>query len=75
MSQVTVAVVAGARGVLGHATATALTARGLTVITLDRSEHAMSGVRGAAGKETADPADGQLGRGARERAILPVYGG
>jgi len=57
MSQGTVAVVAGAGGVLGHATATALAARGLTVIALDRSEHAMSDVRGAAGRETADPAD------------------
>jgi NAD(P)-dependent dehydrogenase (short-subunit alcohol dehydrogenase family) len=35
MSQVTVAVVSGAGGVLGHATATALAARGLTVIALD----------------------------------------
>lgn len=57
MSQATVAVVAGAGGALGHATTAVLAASGLTVVALDRSEHAMSDLRGAAHTEAADPAD------------------
>lgn len=57
MSQATVAVVAGAGGALGHATTAALAARGLTVVALDRSEHAMSDLGDAVRKEAADPGD------------------
>ena len=57
MSQATVAVVAGAGGALGHATTAALAASGLTVVALDRNEHAMSDLRDAVHKEAADPAD------------------
>jgi NAD(P)-dependent dehydrogenase (short-subunit alcohol dehydrogenase family) len=55
--QPTVAVVAGAGGPLGHATIAALHARGLTVVALDRNEHAMSDLSDAVRKEVADPAD------------------
>jgi NAD(P)-dependent dehydrogenase (short-subunit alcohol dehydrogenase family) len=57
MSVGEVAVVAGAGGALGHATTAALAARGLTVVALDRSEHAMSDLGDAVYKEAADPAD------------------
>ena len=57
MSQAKVAVVAGAGGALGHATTAALAAGGLTVVALDRNEHAMSDLPAAVHKEAADPAD------------------
>jgi NAD(P)-dependent dehydrogenase (short-subunit alcohol dehydrogenase family) len=57
MSDPTVAVVAGAGGALGHATAAALAARGFTVVALDRSEHAMSDLNGTVHKVVADPSD------------------
>jgi NAD(P)-dependent dehydrogenase (short-subunit alcohol dehydrogenase family) len=57
MSQATVAVVAGGGGALGHATIAVLTASGLTVVALDRNEHAMSDLPGAVHQEVADPAD------------------
>lgn len=57
MSQATVAVVAGGGGALGHATIAVLAASGLTVVALDRNEHAMSDLPGAVRKEVADPAD------------------
>jgi NADP-dependent 3-hydroxy acid dehydrogenase YdfG len=57
MSQATVAVVAGAGGALGHATTQALAARGLTVVALDRNEHAMSDLRDVVHKEAVDPGD------------------
>ena len=57
MSNGTVAVVAGAGGALGHATADALAAKGFTVVALDRSEHAMSDLSPSVHKVAADPAD------------------
>jgi NAD(P)-dependent dehydrogenase (short-subunit alcohol dehydrogenase family) len=57
MSQASVAIVAGAGGALGHATTAVLAARGLTVVALDRNEHAMSDLGDAVHKVTADPAD------------------
>lgn len=57
MSQATVAIVAGAGGALGHATTAALAARGLTVVALDRNEHAMSDLGDAVHREAADPTD------------------
>jgi|SRR5580692_1250354 NAD(P)-dependent dehydrogenase (short-subunit alcohol dehydrogenase family) len=59
MSKDKIALVAGAGGALGHATTAALAARGFTVVALDRSEHAMSELPGAARKvpvDTGDPA-------------------
>jgi NAD(P)-dependent dehydrogenase (short-subunit alcohol dehydrogenase family) len=57
MSQGTIAIVAGAGGVLGHATVAALAASGMTVVALDRSEQAMKDLGDAVPKETADPGD------------------
>jgi NAD(P)-dependent dehydrogenase (short-subunit alcohol dehydrogenase family) len=56
-SEKTVAVVAGAGGVLGHATTAALAAAGFTVVALDRNEHAMSDLGDAVRQEAADPGD------------------
>jgi NAD(P)-dependent dehydrogenase (short-subunit alcohol dehydrogenase family) len=57
MSQGTIAIVAGAGGVLGHATVAALGASGLTVVALDRSEQAMKDLGDAVRTETADLGD------------------
>jgi NAD(P)-dependent dehydrogenase (short-subunit alcohol dehydrogenase family) len=57
MSQATVAVVAGGGGALGHATIAALAASGLTVVALDRSEHAMEDLGDAVRKEAVDSGD------------------
>jgi NAD(P)-dependent dehydrogenase (short-subunit alcohol dehydrogenase family) len=57
MSHAKVAVVAGAGGALGHATADALAAGGFTVVALDRNEQAMSDLSGSVHKVAADPAD------------------
>jgi NAD(P)-dependent dehydrogenase (short-subunit alcohol dehydrogenase family) len=57
MSHAQVAVVAGAGGALGHATADALAAGGFTVVALDRNEQAMSDLSGSVHKVAADPAD------------------
>ena len=57
MSQVTVAIVAGAGGALGHATTAALAASGLTVVAVDRSEHAMRDLGDAVRKEAVDSGD------------------
>ena len=64
MSQATVAIVAGAGGALGHATTAALAASGLTVVAVDRSEHAMSDLRDAARREAVDPGRSRRGDGA-----------
>jgi len=56
MSEAVVAVVAGAGGALGHATAAALGSEGFTVVALDRSERAMSDLSSAR-TVVADPAD------------------
>jgi NAD(P)-dependent dehydrogenase (short-subunit alcohol dehydrogenase family) len=57
MSQAKVAVVAGAGGAGGAPPTAALAAGGLTVVALDRNEHAMSDLPAAVHKEAADPAD------------------
>jgi NAD(P)-dependent dehydrogenase (short-subunit alcohol dehydrogenase family) len=57
MSEGRVAVVAGAGGALGHAITAVLAASGLTVVAVDRSEHAMSDLGDAVYKEAADPGD------------------
>jgi NAD(P)-dependent dehydrogenase (short-subunit alcohol dehydrogenase family) len=57
MNSGTVAVVAGAGGALGHATTAALAAAGLTIVAVDRNEHAMSDLPGVVRREVADPAD------------------
>lgn len=50
----TVAIVAGGGGPLGHATAVALAADGLTVVAVDRTEHALSDLPEDIRREVAD---------------------
>jgi NAD(P)-dependent dehydrogenase (short-subunit alcohol dehydrogenase family) len=57
MTEGRVAIVAGAGGALGHATTAALAASGLTVVALDRSEHAMQDLGDAVRREVADSGD------------------
>jgi NAD(P)-dependent dehydrogenase (short-subunit alcohol dehydrogenase family) len=52
-----VAIVAGAGGALGHATAAALAAGGLTVVAVDRNEHEMRDLPGGIRREVADTTD------------------
>jgi 3-hydroxybutyrate dehydrogenase len=52
-----VAIVAGGGGPLGHATAVALAADGLTVVAVDRTGHALSDLPGEIGREVADVTD------------------
>jgi NAD(P)-dependent dehydrogenase (short-subunit alcohol dehydrogenase family) len=72
MSQPKVAVVAGAGGVLGHATTAALAASGLTVVALDRNEHAMKDLPDTVRKETADPVDPAALKGLIDRVAAEV---
>jgi NADP-dependent 3-hydroxy acid dehydrogenase YdfG len=53
----TVAIVAGGGGPLGHATAVALAAGGLTVVAADRTEHALGDLPGEIRREVADATD------------------
>jgi NAD(P)-dependent dehydrogenase (short-subunit alcohol dehydrogenase family) len=52
-----VAIVAGAGGALGHATAAALAARGLTVVGVDRNEDALRELHDDVRREVADTTD------------------
>ena len=52
-----VAIVAGAGGALGHATAATLVAGGLTVVAVDRNEHALGDFPGSVRAEVADTTD------------------
>ena len=52
-----VAIVAGAGGALGHATAVTLAASGLTVVGVDRNEHAMEDLPAGIRREVADPGE------------------
>jgi NAD(P)-dependent dehydrogenase (short-subunit alcohol dehydrogenase family) len=52
-----VAIVAGAGGALGHATAVTLAASGLTVVAVDRNEHALRELRDGVRPEVADTTD------------------
>ena len=52
-----VAIVAGAGGALGHATAITLTAGSLTVVAVDRNERALGDLPDDIRREVADPTD------------------
>ena len=52
-----IAIVAGAGGALGHATAATLAAGGLTVVAVDRNEHALRELPGSVRPEVADTTD------------------
>ncbi len=51
------AIVAGAGGALGHATAVTLAAAGFTVVAVDRSERGLGGFPGSVRPEVADATD------------------
>ena len=57
------AIVAGAGGELGRATATTLADRGFTVVGIDRSEIALKDLPDGIGREVADPTDPAVARG------------
>jgi NAD(P)-dependent dehydrogenase (short-subunit alcohol dehydrogenase family) len=52
-----VAIVAGAGGALGHATTATLAASGLTVVAVDRNEHALRDLPDGVRREAADTTD------------------
>jgi NAD(P)-dependent dehydrogenase (short-subunit alcohol dehydrogenase family) len=55
-----VAIVAGAGGALGHATTVTLAAGGLTVVAVDRNEHALDELPDGIRREVADTTDPSL---------------
>jgi NAD(P)-dependent dehydrogenase (short-subunit alcohol dehydrogenase family) len=57
-----VAIVAGAGGELGRATATTLADRGFTVVGIDRSEAGLKELPDGIGREVADPTDPESAR-------------
>jgi NAD(P)-dependent dehydrogenase (short-subunit alcohol dehydrogenase family) len=59
-----VAIVAGAAGELGRATAATLTDRGFLVVGIDRSESGLKELPDGIGHEVADPTDPVMARGA-----------
>jgi NAD(P)-dependent dehydrogenase (short-subunit alcohol dehydrogenase family) len=61
------AIVAGAGGALGHATAAALAASGLTVVAVDRTEHALRELPGSVRPEVADTTDPAAAKGLIDR--------
>jgi len=62
-----VAIVAGAGGALGHATAAALAASGLTVVAVDRNERALRELPDGARPEVADTTDPTAVKGLIDR--------
>jgi NAD(P)-dependent dehydrogenase (short-subunit alcohol dehydrogenase family) len=67
-----VAIVAGAAGELGRATAEKLAAAGFTVAGIDRSEAALKQLPDGIWRETADPADPAAARAAVDRIAAGV---
>jgi NAD(P)-dependent dehydrogenase (short-subunit alcohol dehydrogenase family) len=62
-----VAIVAGAGGALGHATAVTLAASGLTVVAVDRNEHAFRELHDGVRPELADTTDPAVAKGLIDR--------
>jgi NAD(P)-dependent dehydrogenase (short-subunit alcohol dehydrogenase family) len=62
-----VAIVAGAGGALGHATTATLAASGLTVVAVDRNEHALRDLPDGARPEVADTTDPAAVKGLIDR--------
>lgn len=62
-----VAIVAGAGGALGHATTATLAASGLTVVAVDRNEHALRDLPDGARPEVADTTDPTAVKGLIDR--------
>ncbi len=61
------AIVAGAGGALGHATAVTLAAVGLTVVAVDRSERGLGDFPGSLRREVADATDPAAAKGLVDR--------
>jgi NAD(P)-dependent dehydrogenase (short-subunit alcohol dehydrogenase family) len=69
-----VAIVAGAGGALGRATAAALAASGLTVVAVDRNEHALRELSGGVRPEVADTTDPAAAKSLIDRIAGDVAG-
>jgi NAD(P)-dependent dehydrogenase (short-subunit alcohol dehydrogenase family) len=67
-----VAIVAGAGGELGRATAGKLAAAGFTVVGVDRSEEGLKELPDGIRREAADPADQAAARGVVDRIAADV---
>ena len=67
-----VAVVAGGGGALGHATTAALAASGLTVVAVDRTEHALRDLPDAVRPEVADTTDPATAKSLVDRVASEV---
>jgi len=67
-----VAIVAGAGGALGHATTTGLAASGLTVVAVDRNEHALRELPGGVRPEVADTTDPAVVKSLIDRIVGEV---
>lgn len=67
-----VAIVAGAGGALGHATAVTLAASGLTVVGVDRNERGLGGLPGGVRREVADTTDPKVVRPLIDRIAAEV---
>ena len=66
------AIVAGAGGALGHATAVTLAAGGLTVVAVDRSERGLGDFPGSVRPEVADAADPAAAKSLVDRVVGEV---
>ncbi len=66
------AIVAGAGGALGHATAVALAAVGLTVVAVDRSENGLGDFPGSVRPEVGDAADPAVAKSLVDRIVGEV---
>ena len=66
------AIVAGAGGALGHATAVTLAAVGLTVVAVDRSERGLGDFPGSLRREVADATDPAAAKGLVDRIVGEV---
>jgi NAD(P)-dependent dehydrogenase (short-subunit alcohol dehydrogenase family) len=67
-----VAIVAGAGGALGRASATTLAARGLTVVAVDRNGQALRELPGGIRREVADTTDQAAAKGVTDRIAADV---
>jgi len=67
-----VAIVAGAAGALGHATAVTLAVRGLTVVAVDRNQRGLVDLPDDIRREVADATDPAVARGLIDRIAAEV---
>ena len=67
-----VAIVTGGGGLLGHATAVTLAARGLTVVAVDRNERALRELPDSIRREAGDPTDPSMVKSLIDRIATEV---